>query len=332
MNKADLVKNILYGVAVGDAIGFPYQFKSRKQRRMHEVIDICLSRDHEGNLFRQDDKFRGLWSDDSSLTLCLAESLASGYDLKDQAVKFVAWLEEGYLSAKDYAFDVGGRTCKALGFISSLLKSNPAPESSQLFMKTDIYANGNGALMRILPLVTYSHHKSIDEQYRIVQEASSLTHPHPRSVLVCFFYLLYAQKLIDGVEKFAALEQTREELKEFMKTKVWDSEDTRELDRIFSFDFSRFTTDPDDRDRSDYLSSGGYVIHTLEAALWCLLTSSDYKETVLKAVNLGDDTDTTAAVGGGLAALLWGWESIPAEWIDALKKPEVFQRIVGLYE
>ena len=326
MIKHDTIKTILYGVAVGDAIGFPYQFVGRDVRKRLPVIEMGISRDAQGKLYALDEAEIGLWSDDSSLTLCLAESLASGYDLKDQAERFIAWFRKGYLSAMSYAFDVGNQTRMAIHILEKILQSGDYQRLAAMIEQPDVRANGNGALMRILPLVIQIYHLEIKEQLRLVTEASALTHPHLRSVICCLLYLRIAEKLIDQVELRDAVRASQKELRELLK----DNEQP-ELDRLLNADLAQGSIDPDERDKADYIRSSGYVVDSLEAALWCLLTSSDYKETILKAVNLGDDTDTVAAIAGGLAALYYGVDSIPQHWTAALKKPELFQKIVSLY-
>lgn len=347
----ETVSKIVYGVAIGDAIGFPYQFIGRQTRKLQPVIDMGISQGLGGKQHKVDESLMGLWSDDASLTLCLAESLSLGYDLQDMSSRFVRWLEDGYLSAQDDAFDVGHQTWKAIAELKNILSKGDLQLLGQRMHRPSVTANGNGALMRILPLVCYLYHKPVAEQYQIVQEVSALTHPHIRSVLCCFLYLRIAERLIDKVGLTEAVRESQKEVKDFIESelsngldsqhtriatpqhhKLIDSEDLEQLYRLLNNNMSQGTADPDAWEQDDYIRSDGYVISSLEAALWCLLNSSNYKETVLKAVNLGDDTDTVAAIAGGLAALHYGYDSIPREWIRSLKKPEIFERIVKLYE
>ncbi|MBW6514626.1 MAG: ADP-ribosylglycohydrolase family protein [Candidatus Syntrophosphaera sp.] len=331
MNNAELMKRIVYGVAVGDALGFPWQFAGRESRKLRPVTDMGVSVDASGQVHPAREEEIGLWSDDTSLTLCLAESLARGYDLADQAQRFVQWYYEGYLSARDQAFDVGGQTSKAIRVLKDILASGEHERLRDLLSEPAEDANGNGALMRILPLLIHIRDLEIGEQLRVVAEASALTHPHIRSVLCCLWYLKYAEKLIDGVDKFEAARHTQSEIRELIDSTACSTRDCAELRRLLEKDLSQGSTDPEQSHCADYISSGGYVVHTLEAAMYCLLNTSDYRQCVLAATNLGDDTDTVAAVAGGLAALLYGYESIPPEWIKSLKKPELLERIAGLY-
>ncbi|MCF7913366.1 MAG: ADP-ribosylglycohydrolase family protein [Candidatus Cloacimonetes bacterium] len=324
-------KTIIYGVAVGDALGFPYQFIGRKQRISNPVIDMGISIDNNGNKHYLDTDEIGLWSDDTSLTLCLAESLKNGYDLKDIAERFILWLEKGYLSAADVAFDEGIQTTKAIHELKDIIRSGKKKLLEDRFRKSSVNANGNGALMRILPLVTYINEMTLAEQFKIVQEVSALTHPHIRSTLCCFLYLRIASRIIDKQDLAEAIETSQTELNNLLAQNnsfmpALQEEDQRELHRLLHTNLSCGEIDPYKKADSEiYISSSGYVIHTLEAALWCLLNSSSYSETILKAVNLGNDTDTVAAVAGGLAALYFGYENIPEKWIRSLKKQEIFE-------
>lgn len=336
MNKKGTISKILYGVAVGDALGFPYQFRGRRTRIKQPVLDMGISQSSLGKVEKLGDSDLGLWSDDTSLSLCLAESLAQGYKLKDMAERFIQWLDQGYLSAEDEAFDVGNQSIVAIWELKAILAKEDYTKLSQRIHEAKVTANGNGALMRILPLIIHIYHLELADQYKIVEEVSALTHPHIRSVICCCLYLLVAEKLIDELGLAEAVEQSQSELRNFLATPLFagklDREDEQQLFRLLNKDLSRGIIDPDQWDQDDYIRSDGYVVSSLEAALWCLLNSSNYKDTVLQAVNLGDDTDTVAAIAGGLAALHYGYEAIPAEWIAQLKKPELFTRIVGLWD
>jgi ADP-ribosylglycohydrolase len=295
------------------------------------VIDMGVSRDAYGIEHRLPESKIGLWSDDTSLTLCLAESLARGYDLKDMAERFCAWYYDGYLSARDHAFDIGRQTGIAIPRLRAILAGGVTDKLSRLGGEQSEEANGNGALMRILPLIAYIYHKETGEQLRITGEVASLTHPHIRSTLCCLWYLKYAEKLIDGEDKHEAVTATQREITAMLGRTSCSGRDRRELRLLLEGELSRGETDPARRDEPDYIHSDGYVVHTLEAAMWCLLNHSNYRDTVLAAVNLGDDTDTVAAVAGGLAGILYSYEGIPENWIRNLKKPDVFERIAGLY-
>jgi ADP-ribosylglycohydrolase len=317
-------RDILLGVAVGDALGFPAQFAPRSERKRRPVVGMGKYQDEYGQIRSWGDDLTGLWSDDTSLTLCLAESLLMGFDLKDQAERFVAWLDHGYLSAKDRAFDVGMQTTESLAKVSRILKSGNIGGLDDLASDADDYSNGNGSLMRILPLVIHIKGMPLQQQFKIVHKASALTHPHIRSALCCFYYLKMAEHIIDGMDKSKAYAQARLDTNTIMKQQACRDTDYKALHRLLELDIGKLS--------EDEIDSRGYVVSSLEASIWCLLTTDSFAEAVLKAVNLGEDTDTTGVITGGLAALLYGYEAIPKGWIVKLKKPELFEGIINRWQ
>lgn len=330
-NPKELMKAIIFGVAVGDALGFPVQFLDRNSTTNYPIVDMGIRTNPQGELKKISDDLSGLWSDDSSLSLCLAESLASGYNLKDQAERMLAWLDDGYMSAKDKAFDVGHQTSIGLGMVRRILKAREYHLLEHMIDSPSENANGNGALMRILPLLTQTYHQDIMYQLDIVTKSTALTHPHMRSVLCCLFYLRFAEKLMDKEEKAMAFSKTQKEMVELMNMLKTDERDRKELYRLFYCNIGMLNTDRNDYNGPLYVRSTGYVVHSLEAAIWCVLNKDSYAETTLAAVRLGFDTDTIAAISGGLAAIIYGYEGIPAHWITALKKPELFNKVLALY-
>ncbi len=312
------------GIAVGDALGFPAQFEPRTERKKRPVVDMGRYRDEYGQLRSWGEGLTGLWSDDTSLTLCLAESLLIGFNLKDQAEKFVAWLDQGYLSARDRAFDVGMQTAESLTGVRAILQSGRYDELDNLAGDADEQSNGNGSLMRILPLLMFIKGFDPRYQFELVRKASALTHPHIRSALCCFLYLRMAQHIIALTDKFTSFQKARRETLELMDSLNCADTEYKALQRLLHADLGKLL--------EAEIDSGGYVVSSLEASIWCLLTTDCYREAVLKAVNLGDDSDTTGAITGGLTALLYGLDSIPPNWIAQLKKPELFEDLISRYE
>lgn len=325
MNKhVKIMKTILQGVAVGDALGFPAQFELRSERKKRPMVDMGKYLDEYGQIRSWGDGLTGLWSDDTSLTLCLAESLLKGFDLKDQAEKFIAWLDEGYLSARDHAFDVGLQTTESLANVRSVLQSGRYEELDSLASDADEWSNGNGSLMRILPLLVYIKGKDVKEQLDLIRKAGALTHPHIRSALCCFLYLKFAEYIINDTDRYTAFQSARQDTLNIMEyLKCTDSE-YKALHRLIYSDLAKLP--------EEEIDSGGYVVSSLEASIWCLLNTDSFRDAVLKAVNLGDDSDTTGAITGGLAALLYGVDSILQDWISQLKKPELFEDMIARYE
>jgi ADP-ribosylglycohydrolase len=200
-------------------------------------------------------------------------------------------------------FDIGNTTREAMGRLID-------GEWPTLAGGFDVEDNGNGSLMRILPLLFHVHSLPVEERYRLTREVSSMSHGHLRSVLACFIYLEFARQLLAGNDKHLAYENTINEVSSFLEDKLFNPHEIQRFNRILN------GTLPE-KDEEE-IRSNGYVLHTLEASLWCLLTEDTYAAAVLKAVNLGGDTDTTGAVTGGLAGLLYGTAGIPPEWLAGL--------------
>jgi ADP-ribosylglycohydrolase len=249
----------------------------------------------------------GTWSDDASLTFCLAEAMTQGFDLNTIARNFVKWYEDAYWTPHGHVFDVGNATRMAI----SRLKRGESPESAGGMTEFD---NGNGSLMRILPLLFHIKDKPMAERFELTRSVSAITHGHIRSVIACFYYLEFARHLLSGKDKHATYALLKTEIPHFLKERSTDPSELAHFDRLINGDIQHLD--------EDEIESSGYVVHTLEASIWCLLTTETYSEAVLKAVNLGEDTDTTAAVAGGLAGLLYGYEQIPAAWIEPLARKE----------
>ncbi|MBO0948349.1 ADP-ribosylglycohydrolase family protein [Fibrella forsythiae] len=302
------ITDALLGLAVGDALGVPVEFMGRAALKDEPVATMKGYGTHQ--------QPPGTWSDDSSLAFCLAESLCGGYRLSDLTDRFVNWYQHGYWTPYGQVFDIGIATSIALHKVAtgtSPLQSGGAGEQD----------NGNGSLMRILPLVFYLRGKPIEERFRLIGEVSGITHLHIRSVFACFIYCEYALLLMDGLDKYQAFRAMQERVNEFVKQ--YSILDKSELDR-----FHRLLENPvgnyEIRSIMNYeeaeISSSGYVLHTLEASFWCFLNTNTYAEAVLKAINLGSDTDTTGCVTGGIAGLYYEATSIPQEWIDVLARKD----------
>jgi ADP-ribosylglycohydrolase len=220
---------------------------------------------------------------------------------------FVRWFKEGYWSARGTAFDIGHTTQVAIQRLDEGVppeKAGPDREAS----------NGNGALMRISPLAFWFDRQTIPERFRLVRRAASVTHGHIRSAMACFYYVEFARLLLAGMDKFAAYRQLQDEMRLSLPVLVGDPAEIALLGRLMS---GALADQPEGRIRGS-----GYVLHTLEASLWCLLTTNTYRDAVLRAVNLGEDTDTTAAVTGALAGICYGAGQIPGEWLDQLARRE----------
>lgn len=293
------LQTILLATATADALGVPVEFKPRAYLKANPVTDMLEFGTHH--------QPKGTWSDDTSLMLCLAESIIEGLDINQLALKFIAWKNDNLWTPHGWVFDIGIGTRIAI----ERLEKGEQPELAGGFEEMD---NGNGSLMRILPLVLYTKDLGRDERYYWTKKISSLTHAHVRSVMACFYYLEFAKKILEGKDKFQVYLELQKEITTYFENLEINPLEIQKFNRLLKEDITNI--------EEDNINSSGYVIDTLEASIWCILTTSSYKEAVLKSVNLGQDTDTTAAVTGGLAGLIYGIESIPQEWLKVLVRKE----------
>lgn len=309
--KSEKRKNIyldgIMGLVVGDALGVPVEFKSREELKADPVI--CMRGYGTYNLPK------GTWSDDSSMTLATLDSLRNGYKLTDIMDAFVAWLTCAKYTPYEDVFDIGFATRNA---IIKYMTTNDVKNCGG----NSEYDNGNGSLMRILPICLYLYERqkmvctSEDEAIYVLHEVSGLTHNHIRSKMACGIYF-FCVKAILG--KNGSL---REKLQSGISAGMqYYQRDLRNFDELNYFVRLRDLATFSQLEESE-IKSTGYVVDSLEAAIWCLIKTQSYKECVLKAVNLGNDTDTIAAIAGGLAGVEYGYEGIPVEWIESIAKKE----------
>ncbi|MEG1590268.1 ADP-ribosylglycohydrolase family protein [Chryseobacterium sp.] len=309
----NIVKAGIFGVCIGDALGVPVEFRSRDQLKRSPVTTMRALGTH-----RQP---AGTWSDDSSLMLCLADSLCKGYDLEDIALKFLQWYNAEVWTPHGSVFDIGIATSQAIHRISK-------GTSPTLCGGTSEFDNGNGSLMRILPLLFYIKYFPIEKRFDIVKDVSSITHGHIRSVLACFIYLEFALEILKEKDKWEAYKAMQKTVREFLDNNpICSQEEMDKFHRILELKVGEYDIAPLHTLQEEEISSSGYVLHSLEASLWCFLNSESYSEAVLKAVNLGEDTDTTGAITGGIAGIYYGFENIPEGWIDVLVRKEDIEEL-----
>lgn len=257
------LKGAIYGLAIGDAMGVPVEFKHRGSYKIDKMVG-----------YGTHNQPKGTWSDDTSMTLATCDSIKEiGYvDCGDIRKKFLEWVLEGKYTVDGEVFDIGCTTQTAL---------------RRGIGSDDFYSNGNGSLMRILPLAF------ADVNAGIVSDVSAITHGNMISKDACCTYVAIAKQLLTG-----------KDLKEVLSYQIG------RLPKIHTLDESE-------------IKSTGFVIDTLEAALWAVATTDNFKDAILKAVNLGDDTDTVGAVAGGLAGIIYGFEGIPEEWVADLRGKDI---------
>lgn len=269
------LRDAIYGLAVGDALGVPFEFM---KRGTFECTGMVGNGTHN--------QPAGTWSDDTSMTLatCWSIKRKDGIVLQDIRWQFEEWLTRSHFTAHGEVFDVGGTTSQAI---------------YQGHGMNDVNSNGNGSLMRIIPLAFV---KGITE--KDIEDVSSITHGHLISREACKLYVFIARFLAKGhdlVEILTLSDLLQKAEKPFDRLKYIHTLPEKEI------------------------KSTGYVVDTLEAALWCVATTDNYKDCVLKAVNLGSDTDTVAAVAGGLAGIIYGYDAIPKEWIQELANKKLIE-------
>lgn len=303
---AKIVKGMLLGLAVGDALGVPVEFDSRKSLKAEPVKNM--------RGFGTWGQEAGTWSDDTSLTIAAMESIArlGKIDFQDIMENFLRWYDYDDFTATGKRFDIGNTTRAAIvRFARKLLPPTKCGATTE-------NSNGNGSLMRILPATLYlfgTRGKIGGDELKIIHDFSALTHGHAVSQIACGIYSLIAAQLLNGKNLSEAFLLGMNNAKNF-----YGADDSfKTFSRLCDENFSAL---PEEK-----ISSSGYVLDALEAALWCLLTTDDYKSLALKAVNLGGDTDTTAAIAGGLAGIFYGAEAIPDEWLKILKRRDYLEKI-----
>lgn len=292
----------LFGFCVGDIVGVPVEFSTREERKRDPVKEMRAYGTYHQPF--------GTWSDDTSLTLCLVDAVNKGYSIDKVAQNMVDFYENAYFTPHGEVFDVGNSTRDAIKRISS----GKSPIECGGMLDSD---NGNGSLMRILPIAFCGKEFEDKALIKMIEDISSLTHGHKRSKLACIFYVEFAIRIFSGDGKAEALENTidfiRKNCLEFYRDEI------RNFDRIMEKKIVALAEDD--------IRSTGYVVDTLEAALWVFFHAEGYREAILKAVNLGSDTDTIAAIAGGIAGIYYGVMDIPENWIQSIVRKEELQQI-----
>ena len=291
----------MLGHAVGDALGVPVEFYNRDSLKKNPVTDMRGFGTHNVPA--------GCWSDDTSMSICALESLSTGIVNYDDIMQnFCKWYFDEEFTATGETFDIGNTCYDAIYNYSNL------GHSAFNCGRSDERSNGNGSLMRIHPFVLYAYYQGIedeDEFVNMIKVASSLTHAHVCSIDGCVIYAYILRELLNIPEKESVF-------KAIASAKKYVNPSLR-YNRLLNNNISVFS--------EESIKSGGYIVDSLEAALWCLLTTDNYKDCVLKAVNLGEDTDTVAAIAGGLAGALYGINSIPQQWLETLKKKNYIENM-----
>lgn len=342
----DIIFNGIYGAIIGDALGVPVEFTTREERDKDPVSGFREYGTHN--------QPKGTWSDDTSMILATMSSIerCNGINYEDIMQSFSQWLYAGRFTPFGEVFDAG-RTCEKA--IKRYIRDHVDP---LLCGGNQVDDNGNGSLMRIIPValiyasisfsfsdesVDYWRDDIMNETVSVIHNVCALTHAHPRSKIACVLYTSICHELIrnrsynnEFDSQFLikviqyAIDNTFRYYSETAYGNDWYNDEFKE--ELKKNSFIRLT---DVRSFADLprteIRSSGYVVDTLEAAIWCLLNSSNYKECILKAVNLGGDTDTIGAVAGGLAGLI----ADRYYWVEARKelvKSEELYAAINQYE
>ena len=319
----------IMGVLIGDALGNPVQFMSRASVRKRGLVKGM----EKGGVFNMP---AGSWTDDGSMTLATLDSLTQKgtLDYDDIMERFIRWDSDGQYTPFGRAYDQGITCMDAIDRYSRTHKWDSCG-------KTGEKANGNGGLMRIMPVCLYAAIKEKDgtmtekEAVQAVHNATLLTHNHLRACTASGIYYFMCKEILknrgffnntdaadaaaDIVPAKASVSVLREILQSAMDAAVSFYRQNNMDDELVSYtrikNLEEFAKLP-----ADKIRSSGYVVHTLEASVWTLVTTGSLEEALLQGVNLGDDADTVGAVAGGLSGLYYGYGSVPAAWKDAMQK------------
>jgi ADP-ribosyl-[dinitrogen reductase] hydrolase len=275
-------RGCLLGLACGDAVGTTVEFQPRGT--FDPVSDIT-----GGGPFRLP---AGAWTDDTSMALCLGESLAElgRFDPTDQMLRYCRWQEQGYLSSTGRCFDIGNTVHRAL----NRFRATGDPFSGD----TDPNSAGNGCIMRLAPVVMF-HYPDVDAAIHWAGESSRTTHAAPECVESSRLMALMLCSAFAGEDVQQIL--LGQDARQFKCIRVREIAEGK-------FQFKTASA----------IRGSGYVIDCLEAAAWCVWQTDNFKDAILRAANLGDDADTTAAVCGQLAGAFYGEEGIPGHWLQKL--------------
>ena len=297
-------RGALIGLAVGDALGAAVEFKS--PGTFPKVTGYRGGGPHHLK--------PGEWTDDTSMALALADSIASvGWDLNDQARRYLAWWQKGEYSVTGDCFDIGITTRRALGQFQRTGDARTSGDPSES-------ASGNGSIMRLAPVpIRYADlfPDRLEELIEKLVESSLTTHASPLCQSSCVYMGLVLCGLIHGLPRDEVLSPSWEPLLHLKKSYPLHPK----VDEVAAGSF-RQKQPPE-------IEGSGFVVKSLEAALWAFHDAQDFRQAVLRAVNLGDDADTTGAICGQFAGAYWGESGIPLEWRQGLARQDMIEKAMG---
>lgn len=288
----------IIGHAIGDAMGMPTEFYQRKNLLKNPITEMIGS--------EKTQQQAGSWTDDTSMEIATIDSFIQNneFDYSDIMTKWCDWLNKGEYTPNGDCFDVG-RTClrACRNFTTGIEPVKCGLDS--------INSNGNGSMMRILPVALYSYYKKLsdEEMRKLSDDISSLTHRHDVSKLGCYMYNKFIMNLLSGM--------TKEEAYKYMQKddySMYSKESILTYNRLLNSDISKCNIND--------ISSSGYIVDTWECVLWIILNAKSYKDVIIASTNIGNDTDTIGAIAGSMAGIIYGYESIPKLWLNKLVKKD----------
>ena len=301
------IKDSFLGFIVGDAFGVPYEGYQRqnlKKEKLGEMVGFKTHREPAGS-----------WSEDTSLTIATMDSVINhnGYDYEDIMKNFCNWYSNGEYTASGKLFDIGKITRTAI-------LNYRSEENIKKCGQGKLTDNGNGSLSRMLPVAIYCYYKDFDddETYEIVKSVSSLTHSHKIAILGCFIYVIFMKYIFSGKSIKEAYELT-------IKYKYYRYAGIRATSY-----YSRLLSGKLDKAEEKDINTSGFILDTLEAVFWVALKSKNYEDSIINAVKLGRDVDTTAALVGSITGFVYG--NIPERWVEKVKKLDYLLEIIDDYE
>lgn len=292
----------LMGFSIGDAMGIPSKNKSRDELLKNPVTKMIG--------FETYNLPEGTWGQATSLTIATIDSInnKNEIDLNDIALKFSAYKNHSNYTANNEVFDLK----------TSIKKSIDIYDEDRTNLETGTESIDNGSLMRMLPIAYYSIEKKLKdfEILDLIKKISSLTHKNEICIMGCYIYIRFVIFLLNEKDKLSAYSMTK-----CVDYSMFSEETQKLYNRIINEDISKL--------KVNEINSSENIIDTLEAAIWLILKSDNYRDAIIGAINLGEDTDTIGAITGGIAGIIYGYDYIPEEWKNNLARKEY---LLDIYE
>ena len=300
------IKSAIYGFAIGDAMGVPVEFEEREKLMKNPVTNMLG--------YGSYDVPKGVWSDDTSMTLATMDSIIANknkLDYNDIADKFCEWINNAKYTATNEVFDIGTTTK------FSLMRYWNDEIDATKCGGIGISENGNGSLMRMLPIAFYCFYNKIDDNniIEIVKNVSSITHAHEISIIGCYMYVKYIMFILSNNDKTKSYK-----LLQNIDYSCFNKDNIILYERIINNDISKYPLNT--------IKSTGFIVDTLESVLWVILNTENFNESIIGSVNLGGDTDTIAAITGSISGILYGYDSMNKKWIKDIKNKELLNKYI----